>query len=692
MKAFWCFLFYSLLGHSVCAQSVLQSGTVTPGHAAAWITNGVVGDGGPLSGPVFSGATTPNHFACAGSGNPATIIDCGLSAIANNNWTGAQNFNGGATAPTQAPNDNTTNVATTAFVQQGILAGRPYCDVRAQGAVGNGVQDDYAAFNACVTALNAIGGGTLYVSPGSYCVNTQINISSTPILIRGAGLGSALLTCAGNNTVVNLNFNHATITDISIQGGQPNNGAVTNPTIILGTNCGECSIWRTAAAGGTNVIQNLGVDNVFVDNKFFQAYGSANYYALGDNTNVGRGSGWHIRVKYDQGWPNGQPAANTTINAWAGTTLYTSGTVVSANNYLFQAMSTGTSGSVAPTVHNYGQTFADGTVTWQLAAPTPFRAVLLDSWSVANYLVQVDMSGPFSSSMTMANTVGGGGAPNIVFVTDSVFNFITNGFQGNFGNGLKIHGSTFNSCVAPSCTGVNIGTSFGGDASISHSVMFGVKVGIHIATGKNYVVESNQIYGADTGIQIDCSAPVTNVQLLGNILGSSTAWGSNTTGMAVGSGACNYLQGVQTNNFNGASTGLTYAATGTYTDAFPARGSAVLKSVNFNSANTDTQFTVPIPQGAIGYRIAQFQIANASASLSTATIGLFSASGGGGTQVIANSAITVTTGAANTNNNFQSIASSATTTYNFATLFSRIGTAQGSPATGDITVEFTYQY
>lgn len=104
-----------LLPSLAFGQSVQQSGQITPGHAVQWITNGIIGDGGVPGGPIFTGSTTVNDFACVGMSG--TIIDCGLSATSTNNWPAQQNFNGGATAPTRAFGDSTTNVATTAFVQ-----------------------------------------------------------------------------------------------------------------------------------------------------------------------------------------------------------------------------------------------------------------------------------------------------------------------------------------------------------------------------------------------------------------------------------------------------------------------------------------------------------------------------------------------------------------------------------------------
>jgi hypothetical protein len=109
-----------LFALSAHAQSVRQSGNITPGHVSVWVTQGVIADGGVPGGPIFTGSTTQNDFACAGASS--TIIDCGLSATGTNNWTGQQNFNGGATAPTRSLGDSTTNVATTAFVATNSLA------------------------------------------------------------------------------------------------------------------------------------------------------------------------------------------------------------------------------------------------------------------------------------------------------------------------------------------------------------------------------------------------------------------------------------------------------------------------------------------------------------------------------------------------------------------------------------------
>ncbi len=109
---------FCLVSFAAQAQSVQQSGNVTPGHVTSWITNGVIGDGGPLGGgATLNGMFNAFDFLCANSlSNTPLIISCGLSATGTNTWNGFQNLSGGATAPTRSTGDNTTNVATTAFV------------------------------------------------------------------------------------------------------------------------------------------------------------------------------------------------------------------------------------------------------------------------------------------------------------------------------------------------------------------------------------------------------------------------------------------------------------------------------------------------------------------------------------------------------------------------------------------------
>lgn len=117
----------------------------------------------------------------------------------------------------------------------------------------------------------------------------------------------------------------------------------------------------------------------------------------------------------------------------------------------------------------------------------------------------------------------------------------------------------------------------------------------------------------------------------------------------------------------------------------------VTRGINFNSANTDTPITIGLPTGVSNYQITQIRIANASASLTTATCGVFTATGAGGTPIVTSgTSITVNTASANTNNNVQNLTVNNATTqaYNLSTIYFRVQNAQGSAATADVLIEF----
>lgn len=112
--------------------------------------------------------------------------------------------------------------------------------------------------------------------------------------------------------------------------------------------------------------------------------------------------------------------------------------------------------------------------------------------------------------------------------------------------------------------------------------------------------------------------------------------------------------------------------------------------INFNSANTDTTIPITLPTGFTRYRVAGVRINGASASLTTATFGLFTAAAAGGTAIVTSAtACTVSTASESTNNNMQSPSVNNTGTMSFtnANLFFRVQTPQGSAATGNVAIQ-----
>lgn len=117
-----CFTLLFAIGliGSASAQSVQQSGTITNNHAAKWITNGVIGDGGLgftalVNGNFTSILDTAGHIRDTGSS--PTLGTCGTSpAISGTDIAGV------VTMGTASPTGCVITFATT-------YASAPYCVV-----------------------------------------------------------------------------------------------------------------------------------------------------------------------------------------------------------------------------------------------------------------------------------------------------------------------------------------------------------------------------------------------------------------------------------------------------------------------------------------------------------------------------------------------------------------------------------
>lgn len=135
----------------------------------------------------------------------------------------------------------------------------------------------------------------------------------------------------------------------------------------------------------------------------------------------------------------------------------------------------------------------------------------------------------------------------------------------------------------------------------------------------------------------------------------------------------------------------TQKAIKTYVDAAPL---GVIRTtpvtVDFHVGNNDTPIVLPpLPVGFTRYRVQLALLSGASADLSAATCGLFTAATGGGTAIVpAASAITVTSPAEDTNNNMQSftVNNTGTQSHNQTTLYFRVGTGLVGAGTGKVVL------
>ena len=116
---------------------------------------------------------------------------------------------------------------------------------------------------------------------------------------------------------------------------------------------------------------------------------------------------------------------------------------------------------------------------------------------------------------------------------------------------------------------------------------------------------------------------------------------------------------------------------------------STILQVNFNSTNTDNPIPINLPVGFTKYRIHLIILSGATASLSTATCGVFTEESAGGVPIVTTgTAITVTQTDSDTNENMQSFTINDQNTMALVDLmlYFRVQTPQGSAALGNVTV------
>ncbi len=175
------------------------------------------------------------------------------------------------------------------------------------------------------------------------------------------------------------------------------------------------------------------------------------------------------------------------------------------------------------------------------------------------------------------------------------------------------------------------------------------------------------------------------------------------------SGACSPVKtiaatAVGSDTINGAASAVIASAYGSLTlesngvaawtivDAFaPTYSEAVYVralGVNLNALG-DTQVAIPPPSAGITrYHVGTVYVENASTSLTTAKLGVYTAASQGGVAIVAQSALSsITTSAANTIGNEAQLTPSSTLSLNLSTLYINVGTAQGAAATADVVLQ-----
>lgn len=419
---------------------------------------------------------------------------------------------------------------TTWTADQFFASGRPWCDIRANGAVQNGSAsggtDDTAAWNACIATLTALGGGTIYVPPGAgiSCIKSgPVNLNAKIAVVGAVPDVSSVGACGTDNILFTVNSNFVSFHRITLwgkgSGGDTGTlGGTTNPVILIGA-FGGIVFDEARVHGGSNALFFNGAFEVtFNKSLFTESFGGATVYITG-----GGGAFRFFGSSIDQVWPISLPSAPLTLTAWTNGHTYNVGDVAtitqSAKTYIVQVRVGGTSGASAPALANYAVDIADGaTLKWRLVAPSVYTGVQCDTGCSEITFSQTDFTGPFTNSLSMTNTLAGT-APSFLHVEQSTFSQTTgDAISLIAGASADITDSEILGCLGSGCAGVKIDSAWAGRLSIKggqigNNAAYGVRSAI--ATSSLSIAPS-VVFFSNTTADVSMASTCTNCSLYDN--------------------------------------------------------------------------------------------------------------------------------------------------------------------------------
>lgn len=475
----------------------------------------------------------------------ASSATAGVSSISGN--TGAFTLSNGITnSVNDIRLDYTRNNVWTG--DQEFASGRPWCDVRAKGAVGDGSTDDTAAFTACVALLQSTG-GIIFIprSNAAYCIKTGVTINSGSsstgsIIIQGSNpiSGSAVATCGGNTApIFTINNQWVQIKNLNVYGygglEDPfTTGLPTQPAIRLGSGCSSCRIQDSYVTGGTAAIQSDGSCGYILDNVWASfSYGdNTNVYGVVSNINCG---GLIVNSHIDMVWPVSQPAHGIASPvAWASGVAITTGQLrtvtCSGRTWVIQASSTGTTGASSPPCHRYGVAMTDGGVSWLLVTFPNSAAIQVNTGSVEMQIFQTDMTSATYYGYYQTNTYAGTPPTQTMLSLSTPGGTISSPIEITAGNGITIVGTEVSYC-ATACAGLDVSASVSGVITASNMrFLNGLAYGVIFSGGSN-ISFTNNIISSATAYGVFFNSGVSHWIVSNNQLGSGI------TGQSIGTAA-----------------------------------------------------------------------------------------------------------------------------------------------------------
>lgn len=265
------------------------AGTINAGTGLSKVANTIAIANTAVTPGTYQSVTVNAQGQVTAGTNPTTLAGYGITDAAdvNHNHT---SINGSAATLTTPRSITITGDAsgTTSFdgssdvsIAVTMTGGNVYANVKAFGAVGNGITNDSVAIQSALNSLS-VSGGTIIFPQGTYAIGTPLEVCSNTKI---TGIGNVILKrittdnnimhnkSDGNTGGYNANVN-ITIENVKFDANNTVSGVYNCTSLAFGhatnINVTNCEFYNN---DGWHCLELNGVKDAIVDNCFFHDYG-----------------------------------------------------------------------------------------------------------------------------------------------------------------------------------------------------------------------------------------------------------------------------------------------------------------------------------------------------------------------------------------------------------------------------------
>lgn len=252
----------------------------------------------------------------------------------------------------------------------------------------------------------------------------------------------------------------------------------------------------------------------------------------------------------------------------------------------------------------------------------------------------------------------------------------------------------YNSSSTNACTNLYMGTASTADANIRNWGLFA-----SVAAYGDFVLKVSTTRGGDprssgtSALSFNYTGGATFANTV-SVPALTVTSGFTATNLVTNASLAQAAAYTFTGNYTGSTANKTDITTAQAKEVLAINNTVIITGVNFNSANTDNAITLPtVPPGFTRFRFTGCILSGFSGAANSATFGLFTSTGGGGTALVASgTACTITSGTDGTGVNVQVatlVAAAALvgqTNSTMPTVYFRTQTAHGSAVTGNVMI------